>query len=410
MGVLVAFREVSVVQVREVLRRWLRQEEGLRAIAAGAGMDRKTVKRYVDAAVGLGLDRGGGEGQLTDELIGGGAVVIRERFSANRFWADVAQSDCTLFQYTGELCRYLVNSPPDSRETEHGLRLCCGNGLSGSVWQTFQTRFHIPRIIEFYASTEGNLSLYNCEERPGAIGRIPPFLAHRFPIELVKFDAESGLPERDEEGFCLRCDPKEAGHAITRISGDSASLSGRFEGYADPAETEKKILRDVFVRGDAWFLTGDLMRKDERGYYYFVDRVGDTFRWKGENVSTMETAEIVAACAGVTDAVVYGVEVPHHEGRAGMAAIVADETLDLKIFYAALSESLPPYARPVFLRVCSQIDRTATFKPQKQHFRREGYNPSDITDALYFNDREKRAFVALDPFLFDLIQSGSVRL
>src|SRR5579863_3696530 len=221
-------------------------------------------------------------------LVNGGSVVLRERFSASHFWDDVVQWNCTLFQYIGELCRYLVNSPQHLRETEHRLRLCCGNGLRPDVWEEFQRRFRIPKILEFYAATESNFSLYNCEGKPGAIGRIPPFLAHRLPVELVKFDIKTGDPIRNEEGFCIRCSANEVGEAIGKILDDGASQGSRFEGYTDKDASDRKVLQNVFVSGDAWFRTGDLMRRDERGYFYFVDRVGDTFRWKGENVSTTE--------------------------------------------------------------------------------------------------------------------------
>jgi fatty-acyl-CoA synthase len=229
-------------------------------------------------------------------------------------------------------------------------------------------------------------------------------------MELVKCDAESGLPVRNEDGYCLRVDPGETGHAISRISADPASPGGRFEGYTDAAASGEKILRDVFSAGDEWYLTGDLMRRDKGGYYYFVDRVGDTFRWKSENVSTTETAAIIAACEGVTEAVVYGVSVPHAEGRAGMAAIVVDDTFALGDFHRALTEKLPAYARPIFLRIRPAMDLTGTFKPQKQHLKREGYDPSATADTLYFNDRGRNAFVPLDASVFERIQSGDMRL
>ena len=233
----------------------------------------------------------GGVVAIGAPLVNGGSVVIRERFSASHFWDDVVEWNCTLFQYIGELCRYLVNSPPHPREAEHRLRLCCGNGLRPDVWEEFKRRFRIPQILEFYAATEGNFSLYNCEGKPGAIGRIPSFLAHRFPMALVKFDIETGEPIRNEEGFCIRCSANEVGEAIGKILDGGSSPGSRFEGYTDKEASDRKILRNVFMNGDAWFRTGDLMRRDENGYFYFVDRVGDTFRWKGENVSTTEVAD-----------------------------------------------------------------------------------------------------------------------
>src|SRR5581483_7350034 len=204
-------------------------------------------------------------------LVRGGTVVLREKFSASEFWQDLAQERCTLFQYIGELCRYLLAQPPDPNETQHALRLCCGNGLRPEVWERFQQRFQIPRILEYYAATEGSFSLYNCEGKPGAVGRIPPFLSHRMPVALVKFDDASGAPLRNDTGLCIRCAVNEVGEAIGQISG---AHGGRFEGYADTESSEKKVLRNVFTPGDAWYRTGDLMRKDAQGYFYFVDRVG----------------------------------------------------------------------------------------------------------------------------------------
>jgi fatty-acyl-CoA synthase len=343
-------------------------------------------------------------------LVNGGSVVIRERFSASRFWHEVVEWDCTLFQYIGELCRYLVNNPPHPLEAQHRIRLCCGNGLRPEVWSEFKRRFRIPRILEFYASTEGNFSLYNCEEELGAIGRIPPFIAHRFPVALIKFDLEAGNPVRGGDGFCIRCSANEVGEAIGKIPDEGSGTGHRFEGYRDKDASEKKILRNVFSTGDAWFRTGDLMRRDQRGYFYFVDRIGDTFRWKGENVSTAEVADTIAACPGVIDSVVYGVSVPNTDGRAGMAAIVVAEDFDLVAFHRFLAERLPEYGRPLFLRVVRELQVTGTFKPKKQDLSHEGYDPALTTDPVYFNDRDRKAFVELGAVLYERIQTGEMRL
>jgi fatty-acyl-CoA synthase len=342
-------------------------------------------------------------------LLNGGSVAIRERFSASRFWDDIAEWNCTLFQYIGELCRYLVNSPPHPREIEHHLRLCCGNGLQADVWEEFQRRFQIPQILEFYAATEGSFSLFNCEGKPGAIGRIPSFLAHRFPVALVKFDVETGEPLRNEEGFCQRCSANEVGEAIGRISSDRSTSVERFEGYSDSEASDRKILHNVFAVGDAWYRTGDLMRRDQGGYFYFVDRIGDSYRWKGENVSTTEVEQLVRTCPGIVEAVVYGVRVSGMEGRAGMAAIVTGDEFDLVEFHQHMFELLPDYARPVFLRLCGEIEVTGTFKLQKQRLMHEAYDPVAISDHLYFNDRVSDAYVRLDHALFELIRNGTVR-
>jgi len=343
-------------------------------------------------------------------LVGGGTVVLRERFCAGDFWPDIADERCTLFQYIGELCRYLVNCPRHPSETAHRLRLCCGNGLRPDVWNAFKTRFAIPRILEYYASTEGNFSLYNCEERPGSIGRIPPFLAHRLPVAIVKFDVETGLPVRGDAGRCVRCAAHEAGEALGRISGAHGALTGRFEGYADADASAKKILHDVFTPGDAWYRTGDLMRQDEQGYFYFVDRVGDSYRWKGENVSTEEVAAALSTCPGVVQALVYGVAVPGADGRAGMAALVVDAHFDLAAFRRDVAACLPEYARPLFVRLLRTIETTETFKPKKQALAAQGYDPALVVDELYVDDRSRQAYVRLDAALHERLQSGGLRL
>jgi fatty-acyl-CoA synthase len=352
----------------------------------------------------------GGVAAIGAALVGGGSVVLRERFSASRFWDEVVESKCTIFQYIGELCRYLVNTAPHPRETQHQLRLASGNGLGASVWEEFQRRFNIPKILEFYAATEGVCSLYNCEGRVGAIGRIPSFLPQRSSMALVRYDQEKNAPLRNQDGFCIRCSTDETGEAIGQIIDTVTNEAGRFEGYVDRAATEKKILRNVFANGDAWFRTGDLMRKDESGFFYFVDRVGDTFRWKGENVSTTELAATVCASLDVIEAVAYGVTIPGTEGRAGMVAAVVREGIDLGAIRQHLVERLPEYARPLFLRICGEIEGTGTYKPKKQDLARESYDPSATADPIYFNDPVRQRFMRVDAELFESIQSGKIRL
>ena len=341
-------------------------------------------------------------------LAGGGSVFLREKFSASRFWNDVVEQDCTLFQYIGELCRYLLRTEKSPQETAHRIRMACGNGLRPDIWEAFQARFAIPRIFEFYAATEGNVSLFNIEGEPGSIGRIPSYLAHRFPAALVKFDIETGEPFRNEHGFCIRCASNETGEALGQLLNDGSNLGSRFEGYTSEAASEKKILRDVFATGDAWFRTGDLMRKSETGFFYFVDRIGDTFRWKGENVSTSEVSEAICEFPGIEQANVYGVAIPGTEGRAGMATIVASSDFDLTAFRAHLIRRLPDYARPLFLRIQTEIEVTSTFKYTKTDLVRQAFDPAGTTDAIYFNDPEKEAFLRLDPPLYDRIQSGQL--
>jgi fatty-acyl-CoA synthase len=343
-------------------------------------------------------------------LVSGGSVVIREKFSAREFWSDVVGSECTLVQYIGELCRYLVNSPPHPDESKHRVRLFCGNGLRPEVWSAFRRRFKIPEIVEFYAATEGNVMLFNFDGKEGAIGRVPWFFKRRFPIELIRFDVQTEQPVRGGDGFCVPCAPGEVGEAIGRIVRDPSKPGARFEGYAGAAETEKKILRDVLERDDSWFRTGDLMRRDKNGYYYFVDRIGDTFRWKGENVSTTEVAAVVASAPGVAESNVYGVTVPGMEGRAGMAAVVVQPDFDLAAFRDMLARSLPDYARPLFLRIRTEIEVTTTFKQRKVDLVKDGFDPRASADKLFFNDPRAHAFVPIDAALYDDIMAGRIRL
>ena len=343
-------------------------------------------------------------------LVGGGTVVVRERFSASRFWQDIRAERCTIFQYIGELCRYLVNSPDAEREAAgHTLRLACGNGMRADVWRAFQSRLGIPAVLEYYAATEGTFSLYNCEGRVGSIGRIPAFLSHRYPVALVRSDPATGTPLRDERGRCIRCEPGEAGEAIGRIAA-SGGGGAQFEGYADAEATRRKVLCDVFEPGDAWYRTGDLMSRDAEGFYYFVDRVGDTFRWKGENVSTTEVAAVLAGCRGINDVAVYGVTVPGTEGRAGMAALVVGPDFDPAALRQELAGKLPDYARPIFLRLVPTLEVTGTFKLRKQELAEQGYDPGRTDDPLYFDAPGKGRYERLDGPLHGRIAGGEMRI
>ncbi len=336
-------------------------------------------------------------------LVSGATVVIRERFSASRFWDDIVRYECTIFQYIGELCRYLLLAPPQPGETAHQLRLCCGNGMRGDVWTAFQERFKIPRILEFYAATEGNVSLYNCEGKPGAIGRVPPFLSHRFPIALIKCDISTGALLRDAAGHCIPCAADEPGEAIGKIQ---AAAESQFDGYTDAQASQSKTISDVFERGDRWFRTGDLMRKDRAGYYYFVDRLGDSFRWKGENVSTAEVAEILGTCPGIREAVVFGVAVPGNEGKAGMAAITIDAGFSWSVLQDFVQQQLPPYARPVFIRCCETLQATGTFKLQKGVLQREGYAQAPVTEPVWVQDPAVGGFVPCSRERLESIAAG----
>jgi fatty-acyl-CoA synthase len=226
----------------------------------------------------------------------------------------------------------------------------------------------------------------------------------------VRFDIDRQQPVRGADGLCIRCADDEPGEVIGKIINDAARPGNRFEGYAATGQNDSKILHNVFETGDAWFRTGDLMRKDAHGYFYFVDRIGDTFRWKGENVSTSEVAEAISGFPGIADVNVYGVEVAGRDGRAGMAAIVCGSGCDLKALHAYLAAHLPEYARPMFVRMQESIEVTGTFKHRKVDLVKDGFNPETVADPIYFNDPQARTFVRLDAALYQQIQSGAMRL
>jgi fatty-acyl-CoA synthase len=341
-------------------------------------------------------------------LMTGASVVLRKKFSASQFWDDCADQGVTAIVYIGELCRYLVNSPPHPREREHNIRTGFGNGLRPDIWQQFLDRFNIPTLVEFYGSTEGNVSFANYDGKVGAVGRMPSYLKNTFGhIAFVKFDVVEEEPIRGEDGFCIRTDDNEPGEAIGRVGDDART---RFEGYNDEAATKKKLMKDVFEKGDMWFRTGDLMKKDELGYIYFVDRIGDTFRWKGENVSTNEVAEFVGQAPGVSTANVYGVEVPGTDGRAGMAAITVDGEVDFEGLYSWLAERLPKYAIPLFIRVQPEAETTGTFKYRKVELVKEGFDPEQVGgEPVWFFDPESGKYEPLTPDAYETLKSGAVK-
>ncbi|HKT54125.1 MAG TPA: long-chain-acyl-CoA synthetase [Caulobacteraceae bacterium] len=339
-------------------------------------------------------------------LLNGGSVALKSRFSASHFWNDVAAEGCTMFVYIGELCRYLTNQPPQAGETSHRLRLAFGNGLRPEVWATLQSRFNVQNVLEFYGSTEGNVSLFNFDGKVGAVGRIPAYLRSRFNVRLVRFDVESNQVVRDLRGYCAETEPGEIGECVGQIRADARS---DYSGYVDKAASDSKVLRNVFKAGDAWFATGDLMRQDEDRYFYFVDRIGDTFRWKGENVSTSEVEQALAGMAEVTEVNVYGVKVGDLDGRAGMASLVVTDKFDMKAFAEAVDAALPPYARPVFVRLQPEIATTGTFKHRKVDLVAEGFDPGRIGEPLFVRAGAE-GYEPITAALFAEIEAGEVRL
>ena len=337
----------------------------------------------------------------------GGALILRRKFSAHEFWDDCRTYRATIFQYIGELCRYLLNAPADPRDGEHTIRAISGNGLRPEIWPSFQKRFAIPRIVEFYGATEGNVSMLNYDGTVGAVGRLPRYMRGVLTNRLVGFDIAEEKPVRGRDGFCIECEPDETGEAIGRITKEAGHT---FDGYTGEADTKKKILRDAFEKGDAWFRTGDLMRQDKHGYFYFVDRVGDTYRWKGENVATSEVSEALSVIPGVQQVNVYGVAVPGAEGRAGMAALVAGQEFDPMSLAEKIKGSLAPFARPIFLRLRPEMEITGTFKLKKSDLVKDGFDPDRINDPLYWFNPGRACYEPLTHEVYALIAAGRVKI
>ncbi len=369
--------------------RWLGVGDGISAVA-GYGPD--DVLYCV-----LPLYHGaGGMVVVSSALAQGAAIALRRRFSAGRFWDDVRRYRVTGCQYIGEICRYLLNQPPSLRDRDHGLRVMMGAGLGPDIWEAFQRRFGIPRILEGWSSTEANTSLINLDGVVGSCGRVPFPELHNG--RLIRYDVERDSHPRNAAGWCIECEPGEVGEFIGAIPDLPDSGAGRFEGYTSAEATERKILRGVFAEGDAWYRSGDLLRRDADSYFYFVDRVGDSFRWKGENVSTQEVAEALSGFPGLEIANVYGVRVPGAEGRAGMAALVLEPAgFDGAALFAWVEERLPRYAAPLFVRLTREADVTTTFKLRKVDLQRQGYGPERVADPLFVRDEAQRAYVPLTP-------------
>ncbi len=338
-------------------------------------------------------------------LLNGGSVVIRKHFSAHHFWEEIVSEGCTMFVYIGELCRYLANQAPSPAETQHRLRLIFGNGLRPEVWEKMVGRFAVPRVLEFYGSTEGNVSMFNFDGRLGAVGRVPRWLKGLFNIRLVQFDVETETPVRGPDGRCRDAAVDEPGECLGEIRGDARAS---YVGYADRSASEKKVLHDVFRPNDAWFRTGDLLKQDADGYFYFVDRIGDTFRWKGENVSTTEVAAALDSAPGVKEVNVYGVRVGMLDGRAGMAGLVVGKEFDPAALHDFLTQRLPPYAVPIFLRLLPEIAITGTFKYRKIDLVHDGFDPAVVKDPLYMLADE--TYEPLTAELYGKVMAGELRL
>jgi acyl-CoA synthetase (AMP-forming)/AMP-acid ligase II len=328
-------------------------------------------------------------------LHSGATLAIRRRFSASRFWEDVRKLGATHFLYIGELCRYLLNQPPSDLDRSHTLRMGVGNGLRPDIWHRFQERFGVPVMREFYGATEGNAPLFNHEGRPGMVGTL------RFGQAIVRCDPETGEVLRDSHGFCERVQEGETGLLIGRIH-----ALARFDGYLDERDTRKKTLHHVFRKSDSYFDSGDLLTLHADGWVSFADRVGDTYRYKGENVSTSEVAEVLNRAPGVLESIVYGVQVPGIEGRVGMASISPAEDFDLNRLAAHVRAHLASYQRPRFVRLDPTLVTTSTMKHTKNRYRADGFDPARVQVPLYL--WEDTEYVPLDAELYRSILSGEV--
>ncbi|MFA5939315.1 MAG: long-chain-acyl-CoA synthetase [Sinimarinibacterium sp.] len=331
----------------------------------------------------------------------GGTLALSRKFSASRFWDEIRHYEATSFCYIGELCRYLLNRPATPRDRDHRVRVIVGNGLRPEIWDTFQERFGIERICEFYGASESNLAFANGFGLSRTAGFCP------LPFAIVEFDADAEEPVRNKRGFMNKVERGGVGLLITEVT-DKAP----FDGYTDAKASEAKLLRNVLKKNDCWFNTGDLVRDQGFRHIQFVDRIGDTFRWKGENVATTEVESALNHFPGVEQAVVYGVQVPRCDGRAGMAALTLAQppTPDsLRALAAHLSAALPAYAVPLFLRLRDEHETTGTFKFRKGALKQQGFDPQQVDEPLYVLRERDFGYEPLTPALFAQIRDGQLR-
>ncbi|XP_067839359.1 long-chain fatty acid transport protein 6 [Heptranchias perlo] len=338
----------------------------------------------------------------------GATLVLKKKFSASQFWNDCRKYNVTVFQYIGELCRYLCNQPKTEGEKNHKVRMAVGNGIRTDVWKEFLERFGNIKMCEFYGATEGNVFFMNYTGKLGAVGRTNFYHKTLLSYKLVKYDVQKEKPTRNEQGRCEKVNKGETGLLISPVT-----KWNPFSGYAGSKKfSEQKLLEDVFTKGDLYFNSGDLMSESQDGYIYFRDRIGDTFRWKGENVATTEVAEIIGMLDFVEEANVYGVAIPGYEGRIGMAAIILKsvQELDGKKMYNHIVKYLPSYAYPRFLRIQESMEMTGTFKRKKNNLVEEAFNPMIITEPLYFLDSSEKSYISMTEQIYNHILSFKIKL
>jgi citronellyl-CoA synthetase len=329
---------------------------------------------------------------------GGAAVAMRRKFSKSNFWKDVEKFNATAFIYIGELCRYLMQQPESPDDAKNTIKKIIGNGLRVDIWKAFKARFDIAEIYEFYGSSEGNIAFTNMLNLDCTVGWCP------IPHAIVKYDIDQDTPILDADGFMQKVEKGEAGLLIGHITEEAP-----FVGYTDENATESKILRDVFEKGDAWFDTGDLMRDIGFKHAQFVDRLGDTFRWKGENVSTTEVEAVINSFDQVSGSSVFGAAIPGADGRAGMAAIVSDrkiEKFDLQGLAAVIQKGLPAYAWPIFIRFKSELEVTHTFKLKKSVLKKEAFSLPEIEDPLFVRLPGETEYTPVTETVYKKIMDG----
>ncbi|XP_068595506.1 long-chain fatty acid transport protein 2-like [Brachionichthys hirsutus] len=338
----------------------------------------------------------------------GCVIFLRRKFSASQFWDDCRKYNVTVMQYIGETMRYLCNTPKKDNEKNHRVRIAIGNGIRTDIWTEFLNRFGDIQVRELYAATEGNIGFINYTSKIGAVGRVNVVHRFFFPFTLIKFDIEKDEPVRNSEGLCIKAPIGETGLLVGRVTERSP-----FVGYAgNKQQTERKRLFNVLKKGDLYFNTGDLLQFDHQGFVYFQDRVGDTFRWKGENVATSEVADVLTMVQCISEANVYGVKVEGHEGRIGMVAVILKEgqDFDCSDTYRQVVNHLPTYARPQIIRIQPCLEMTGTFKMKKVRLVEEGFDPAHIQDPLYFLHREKMMYVPLTEEIHRAVISGEIKL
>ncbi|MCC6648865.1 MAG: long-chain-acyl-CoA synthetase [Polyangiaceae bacterium] len=330
-------------------------------------------------------------------------MALRGAFSARAFFPDVVRYHATATLYIGELCRYLLATPPCDEERDNPLRIAMGNGLRSDLWGDFQRRFGVPEIREFYGATEAPGGIVNFTNRVGSVGRLP--MRRLTPIKLVRYDVDRDEHVRGPDGLCVECGPGEVGELVVVLKDKPLTSFQDFKGYTDAAATKKKLLFDVRAPGDRAFRSGDLLRFDEDDYFYFVDRIGDTFRFKGENVSTAEVAEIIGQARGVSAAQVTGLALPGVDGRAGLATVVCDGPFDASAFSATARE-LPDYAQPRLVHVTHELATTGTFKLTRKQVSLDTLDPA--RDELWW--RTDAGYERLDARGYEELREGRARL